>query len=200
MGRPRHARRPPGRSCDVKSDDRDGTHEDTAQGSEYESKPLGSIEPGHNTATVWSRGRCYRWDTPLTGHAPLHQDRSRRRGPRAPLVRPGDVFPWSRRDNPQGAGDQRTHHASPLSRNGSVVDRLRPLMRLADAPRSGTRSNPGSRLHQESRASRAADGSLPGETTFSLRQGVCCSLDSGVFPGRDRAPRRRPVSGRHRRC
>jgi hypothetical protein len=131
MGRPRHARRPPGRSCDVKSDDRDGTHEDTAQGSEYESKPLGSIEPGHNTATVWPRGRCYRWDTPLTGHAPLHQDRSRRRGPRAPLVRPGDVFPWSRRDNPQGAGDQRTHHASPLSQNRFVVDRLRPLMRLS---------------------------------------------------------------------
>ena len=40
----------------------------------------------------------------------------------------------------------------------------------------------------------------PSGTAVSLRQGVCCSLDSGVFPGRDRAPRRRPVSGRHWRC
>ena len=35
------------------SGDHDGTHEDTAQRSGYESLVLGSIETGHNTATVW---------------------------------------------------------------------------------------------------------------------------------------------------
>src|SRR5260370_11835851 len=53
-------RGPPAPSRDVMSSDHDGTHEDTAQRSGYESKPGEAIDPGHNTASV-CRLRLAQW-------------------------------------------------------------------------------------------------------------------------------------------
>ncbi len=55
-GRPQHARRPPARPHDVLSGDHDGTHEDTAQRSGYESRLRGSIKTGHNRVSVRAQG------------------------------------------------------------------------------------------------------------------------------------------------
>src|ERR1700744_3934303 len=78
-----------------------GTHEDTAQRSEYESKPPGSIDAGHNTATVLSLavfsgphrpgcGRCRprRRAAPAARPRPPSRCRPARGRPRARRVRP----------------------------------------------------------------------------------------------------------------
>src|SRR5271155_283982 len=96
-GRPRHARRPPARSHDVMSRDHDGTHENTAQRSGYESWVDGSIKTGDNRVSVRLSGPL----RPRFGRC-----RPRRRAGRAARRRP----PWRRRP---GRGPGRTRRAPP---------------------------------------------------------------------------------------
>src|SRR6266702_3341949 len=75
---------PPARSRDVMPRDHDGTHEDTAQRSAYESKPGGSIKTGTNTVSAGTERAGFqplmRRFRPASAGAHRHVERHPQRG------------------------------------------------------------------------------------------------------------------------